>query len=227
MMKKKTTKRVSNSNRLSPSYRFFRSLKDEPTITTSFNDRNDRINRVRPVKDILVINTFFAPDALLDVGKTSPAESITYDTFPITKDQKEWPFRIEYIEQLLEVDHIWVVVVQPYYQDPTIGPLAVSNMSIDIVHIDSPCVICQDTLGYTPGPPILTEKGLIDLEKEIGITGRIGEVCIYSRNSNTNIDITHCNILPYGLKLYNATFYHKDVAQLYVDSLSTHLARHN
>lgn len=228
MTKKKTTKRVSNSNRLSPSYKFCRALRDDPAVTALFKDRNDRINRVSPVKDILVIDTYFSTVKAVDVEKNIDGTD-TYSTFPITKHQKEWPFRVEYVEQLLEVDNIWVVIVEPYYQDPSTGPLSISNISIDVTHIRNPIVVCCESsiFDINQYPPLRTEKELLTLEKEMGFGKHpTGSTFVCGENAKT-LEIAHCNILPYNLRIYNATFYHREVAQLYVDSLSAHLGRYN
>jgi len=225
MTKKKTTKE-SSSSRLSESYRFKRALRDTPAVSALFKDRNDRVNRIRPIKNVLVFETSplepFMQRVDVVVDRT---ESLA--GHPITEDQKDWPFRIEYIEQLLEVTDVWTVVVQPYYQDPTIGPLGISDISIDVTHIKDPVV--SHTYGsgrdLQQGAPMTTEAELMGLERIGILSPHHGTIFLRERYSDKGIDIMHCNILPYRLGFYNATFYRREVAQLYVDSLSEHLRK--
>jgi len=219
-----------SSKRLSDKYRFIRTLGSIPAITKAFRERDSRINRVHPVKDVAIIEpVLLSPFEFVEAQ--AGIIKVEQPRILITHYDTDWPFRIEYIEQLLDVEDIWVVVAKhveethcvdtPY--DPHRGT------SLDMIHIQRPNVLLGvERPGGTCKKLVPTEKQLRELEDDKPrIIRSVEEIWIEGSRPEQVIDLFECNILPKRLAMYNCTFYNRDVAHLYLESLSEHLKRYN
>lgn len=226
-MKMKTLR--ESSKRLSKKYKFKRNLSSQPAITAAFRERDSRINRVSPVKDIVIleplsIETLVSGD---HVGKPPPSAAIT-------KTDTDWPFRVEYVEQLLDVDCVWVVIADG--RSPTGSyasssgsaiPLDIGGINLDLIKVESPYVIKGDVRPIGTGRKLIgTEKALRGLEApEPRLIRSVEHIWVQGKRPDQCVDIYLCNILPHHLTMYNCTFYNRDVAHLYLESLSEHIKR--
>lgn len=230
MTKQKTLR--ESSKRLSKRYKFKRTLATRPSIVSQFRERDERINRVAPVKDVLIWEPMdlpaFDPDKGMDAMTTIDAPP----TIRINRDKTHWPYRIEYIEQLLEVKQIWVVVADGRSPRSSYAsssgsavPHSVGGINLDMITIDNPKIMVGGVGHFRQ--PMVREKEMRDLEKGIKPSTMIyGSDSVWIEGApNQCIDIYLCNILPQSLTMYNCAFYHRDVAHLYLDSLSEHIKR--
>ncbi len=229
MTKQKTLR--ESSKRLTKRYKFKRTLATRPSIVSQFRERDYRINRVRPVKDVLIWEPMDLPK--FDLSK--PTDDVVIDRPPtvrISRDDTRWPFRIEYIEQLLDIKQLWVVVADGRSSRSSYAsssgaaiPYNVGGINLDMITIDDPRLMVGGVGHYRQ--PIRHEKEMRDLEKGINPKSMLyGTDTIWVEGRpNQCIDLHLCNILPHNLTMYNCAFYHRDVAHLYLDSLSEHIKR--
>jgi len=231
----KTRTLRESSKFLSKRYKFIRTLGTKPKIKNAFDERDERINRIRPVKDILIYEPIEIPefDPTLD-----PSTVVIEDPrVPITQQDTNWPFRIEYIEQILDIDTLWVVVVdgrspQGSYSSSSGAatphtPVPGSGITLDLIKIEKPSVVVGDVRPIGQGRRALwCEKELRNLEEPGPRLIRSMEtIWIQGKRPEQYVDIYLCNILPNNLTMYNCTFYERDVAHLYMESLSEYIKR--
>ena len=213
-----------SSKRLSAKYKFKRLLGTAPHYAEAYADRDGRINRVSPVKSV----------AILEPVLLSLAGVYEQPRVNITPYNTDWPFRIEYIEQVIDVDDVWVVVAdgrnRSYKKTRAIEQVDDAHgISLDLIHIPDPKVVCGGArLIGDPRRTLFTEKQMKSLEAEQSLQTMIGQNAVWlesTKNPNQYINLHTCNILPHHLTPYNCSFYHRDVAHLYLDSLSAHFRR--
>lgn len=229
MTKQKTLR--ESSKRLSKRYKFKRTLATRPSIVKILHERDERINRVTPVKDVLI----WEP---MDLPVWDPANAnkpVTIEKPPsvrINREKTDWPFRIEFVEQLLDVSKIWVVVADGRAPKTSYAsssgsavPYNVGGINLDMVEIEKPKLMVGGVGHFRQ--PLGSEKEMRNLEKGIRPQSMIyGSDTVWIEGKpNQCIDIYLCNILPQSLTMYNCAFYHRDVAHLYLDSLSEHIKR--
>jgi len=231
MTKQKTMR--ESSKRLSKRYKFKRTLATRPSIVSQFRERDERINRVTPVKDVLI----WEPMDLPSYTPGTPTDSVVVDKPPtvrINREKTNWPFRIEFIEQLLDVKQVWVVVADgrsprgtPSYSSSSGSaiPHTVGGINLDMITIENPKLMIGGVGHYRQ--PLGSEKEMRDLEKGLRPKNMIyGSDTVWLEGKpNQCVDLYLCNILPQQLMMYNCAFYHRDVAHLYLDSLSEHIKR--
>ena len=230
MTKMKTLR--ESSKRLSTRYKFKRQLQLTPEVINAFSYRDERINRIKAVKDISIIEPL-----VYEVDDTGDIDDRTIPTIHITKNDTKWPFRIEYIEQILDVEELWVVIADRTNSKDGTGPTVEKSfnqhgISLDLLKIEKPRVVIGYDLGlHCKKRKILsTEKELRSCEDEYWkphsmLQGGYEPVWLQGKYPEQVVDLYLCNILPSNLSLYNATFYNRDVAHLYLDSLSESIKR--
>lgn len=234
------TKTLRESSKyLSDRYKFKRKLGTRPSVSNAFNNRDTQVNRVSSVKDVSIVEQLcpLPPSALSPLDDDQVTAPIMHPAIHIRKHNTEWPFRIEYIEQLLDVDEIWIVVydgrrrTRGGYSHTATGVASTfsDSISIEMVKISRPRVILGHVRSALPRQRQLlgTEKQLRAIEDsfENDANGLVNfqPVWIEGNRPTEWVDAFICNILPHSPTQYNTTFYNRDVAHLYLESLSEHV----
>lgn len=238
----KTRTLRESSKRLSERHKFKRKLDTQPYIMNALAQRDERINRVSPVKDILIYEPMNA-EPLTPIDPNAACETFTIDMPPrvrITRDNTNWPFRVEYIEQLLDIHTLWVVVADgrsPNSSYSSSSGSATSHdhaasigISLDLIKIEKPQVVLGEVQPLGNGRRTLwREKQLRELEEtgkpKTMVYGGAESIWVRGKRPDQVTDIYLCNILPKNLTMYNCSFYNRDVAHLYMESLSEHIKR--
>jgi hypothetical protein len=227
----KTRTLRESSKYLSKRYKFIRALSTRPDIKESLTERDERINHIRPVKDILI----YEPHTMEKLTPGEEPVTISDPTVRITRENTNWPFRIEFIEQILEVNQVWVVVadgrsIQGSYRMSSGGATThnpAEGITLDLIKVERPTVVsAEGPLLQNNRQEIYCEKGLRKLEepfKQRSFLNPHNRVFLQGRRPEQCVNIDICNILPHNLTLYNCTFFERDVAHLYMESLAEHI----
>lgn len=225
-----TTRTLRESSKyLSKQYKFLRKLGTDPSISRTLEERDEYINLIPSVKDVVILEPVVF-DPVIDPRQDISEVAIEQHRVFIDKHNTKWPFRIEFVEQLLDVNCIWVVTITSRAQATSYqasngaisGQSPTTGITVDMTAINDPTIhLMSPHKGpYWPSRPIMTEKHLRDLEKKAH-----QELVIRGDNPNQSIDAYDCNILPYRQSRYNCTFYNRDVAHLYLESVADFINR--
>lgn len=221
-----TTRTLRESSKyLSKQYKFLRKLGTDPSISSALEERDQYLNLIPSVKDAVILEPVVFDHPFIDPTQDISEITIEQHRVFIDRHDTKWPFRVEFVEQLLDVNCIWVVTVNTRSQSTAYqssngaisGQSPTAGFTVEMAAIHDPTIhLMSPNKGpYWPSRPIMTKKHLRDLEKKAH-----QEVVIKGDNPNQAIDAYECNILPYRQPRYNCTFYHKDVAHLYQESVS-------
>jgi hypothetical protein len=207
-MRKKILRKLGK--RFSDKYNFKRLLQTTPDLSKRYTKHETAVNSVRPIRQIPIfereIGAVYHPDAqqpaMCDIEIFGPGSG-------------EWPSRIKYAEQILDVyakgETAWVVRVCRENNSGDKTQVEVSEYRKPAVTIHYP-VVHDRPKDHSP---IFNEKELAKVDQN--------EFMSYFLVSQSEpippADLTQCGLIPHDSSLYNSTFHHKEIALLYADSL--------
>ena len=194
----------------SDKYNFKRLLQTTPDLSKLYTKHEDAVNSVRPIRQIPIfereLTAVFHPGA-------KAADVCDMEIFG--PGSGEWPSRIKYAEQILDVyahgETAWVVQVCREHDRG-------DKTKVEVLEYRKPAI----TLHY----PILRDqpsnRSPIFNDKELAKVDQNDFVSYFLVSQSEPIppaDLLHCGLIPNEASLYNSTFHHKDIALLYADSL--------
>lgn len=218
------------SKTFSKKYNFKRLLQTTPALSKLYNKREDAVNSIEPVKCVQIIDrkTIAAiPNSPVDMNNT-----VSLQIFG--PDGTEWPRRIKYAEQvpgLYEKGYecTWVVKIKsgdsnaPWSNDTT----WLGRVNVEVIRVSRPRVVTFYP-EYKNYPPNIAAKypeahhpvnpdtlNHIDENKFVSF--------FLSDGKAEPVPLEECGIIPTVDFCYNTTFYDREVAHLYADSLRTRL----
>ncbi len=209
-------------------YRFKRLLQTEPSVLRLYKKQEQAINSIPAVKDIAI----YEDDEPLWIPSSDPISPS--DTAPITllhRGNAEWPRRVMFAEQIPDLyeqhKDVWSVnlkvtgglaglgdksyeVQMKHFSFPII-----INLRRDVLNIQEYLKVDEQLLPRIDG----NEKmwfyliGYDDRKQEDGVT------------YDEPWEVRMCGVCPDSVTPFNATFYDRDVAHLYADSLRVEIQR--
>lgn len=197
-----------SGNTLTDQYKFKRLLKTSPAILRLYKQKFETIDSISAVKDI----------AIFDIDESADPNS--QQAILLSKNESGWPRRIEFPEQVAEIADkglsVWTIIfIREVSQN------AVPRGCLNIIQTENPAIgLAYDRLGpnrkFTP----IEENSLDNIEQTRHALFYLYDVLNVGDASNPRaIEMRTTGILPASISLYNATFYDRDVAYLYADSL--------
>jgi len=220
--------------RLTDEYLFKRRLSTSEEALAHYTDRDYAINSVKPVKEIVILDPGEAfphlnADGSIQVGDT-PSKLLSKNN-----PNFNWPFRIQYPEQILDTNEIWIVTADHRQGINAVynveSDALTQNIQIGIEYFQSPAVIFGTGRNYQSyrdfgeiGAFILDEKELkqLDYDPKSLLNDPYHIIDQGIGNTYKCIELAKTNICPVRDNYYNCTFYHREVANLYAESLHTY-----
>lgn len=206
ILRKKILRRLSKT--FGQKYNFKRLLQTTPTLSKLYTIHEDAVNSIKPIKHVQILPRLalraYDPNATVDINAACKVEIYG-------PNQKSWPCRIKYAEQILDVyKHnysAWVVRVGHYEQ---------AEGQVEIVEFKNPYIIFHYP-GIQNDPfhnkPIYNPKKLSRLDEN-------DFAPYFLASKTTNPTPLHlAGIIPNGQYIYNSTFYDREIAHLYAESL--------
>lgn len=199
--------------RFSEKYNFKRLLQTTPNLSKLYNKHEDAVNSIKPLKHVQLISLeemqAFGPESGVDINATCNIEIYG-------PGSGKWPCRIKYAEQILDVNHngysAWVVKIRQRVSE---------NATVTVLQYQKPGIatICYPLHTLRTTTPIYDLNKLARLDENNLIT-----YFLMSEADNKPIDLKTCSIIPDPvLYTYNSTFYDREIAYLYADSLQEQL----
>lgn len=200
------------SETFSKKYNFKRLLQTTPNLSKLYNRHEDAVNSITPIKRISLYNS--EKLAILD-----PNTDLFQEKFCNIRifgpSSKEWPSRIKYAEQILDVyttgKIAWVVRI--------CGNGQPGGMDIEIIEFRSPAITIHYPDKYDKPAnhyPILNQKKLARIDQNPYVSYfLISEHDEYDHP----INLRDCGLIPDGLNIYHSAFYDQNIAFLYAESL--------
>ena len=213
ILRRKILKKLGK--RFSKKYNFKRLLQTTPNLSKLYNEHEDAVNSIKPLKHVQLISLeemrAFALITDADINKTCNIEIYG-------PGSGKWPCRIKYAEQILDVNHngysAWVVKTWQ----------ARTNVTVDVLQYIRPCVTLYYPIQYAVPKdhhPIYNPNQLARIDEQPFLSYFLaGE----NRDNPVDlIDLRTCSIIPNGGDVYNSTFYDREIAYLYAESLQVQL----
>jgi len=202
--------------RFSKKYNFKRLLQTTPNLSKLYNKHEDAVNSIKPIRHVQLISLekiqAFDPEVILDVNATCSVE--TYGP-----GSGNWPCRIKYAEQILDINSngysAWVVRIRQS------GP---KDATVDVLQYQKPFITTIYPVSWDASN---TNRPIYDANKLARID-QLDEnkfVTYYLMGENDKkpidpIDLRTCGIIPHSVLYgYYSTFYEREIAHLYADSL--------
>ncbi len=201
--------------RFSKKYNFKRLLQTTPNLSKLYNEHEDAVNSIKPVKHVQLISlenirAFSAEDSAINANTTCKIEIYG-------PGGGKWPCRIKYAEQILDVNHngysAWVVRIRQSSS---------TDATVDVLHYKKPCVTLYYPVRWDAPKnhcPISNPNKLTRIDENKFVSYfLIGEDC------DKPTDLRTCSIIPSGGgDTWNSTFYDREIAYLYAESLQTQI----
>ncbi len=196
------------SKKFGQKYNFKRLLQTTPNLSKLYNQHEDAVNSIEPIKHVTILQRTELmacdPNAVVDINAACAIEIYG-------PGQKSWPCRIKYAEQILDVRKhgysAWVVKIRQ---------LGAKDATVDVLQYASPYVILHYPVsGPADTHAIYNPNKLARIDEEPFVT-----YFLTGKNCDEPIDLMTCSIIPdQVLYTYNSTFYDREVAHLYAESL--------
>lgn len=207
-------------------YRFKRLLQTEPSVLRLYKKQEQAINSIPAVKDIAI----YEDDESFCVPSSYPISPD--DVAPVTllhRGNAEWPRRVRFAEQIPELYNqnkaVWSVNLG------VIGGLTAATSNADKTY--------EVHVRYTDFPIIINRRqGVISSQAYLKVDEKLlpkidgnDKIWFYlsghdDRTTESEpLEVKLCGICPDKLTPFNATFYDRDVAYLYADSLRVEIKR--
>lgn len=215
MMRKKTLRKLGKT--FTKKYNFKRLLQTAPDILNRYTRHEDAINSIKPYKHIQIfdlepIRAYNDADSAISVHDT-----VDFETFG--PGASEWPQRIKYAEQILDIYsnnyYVWAVEICGSAEDRKSPNVEVTRYQKPTIAHHSP--IMRDMPQRHNCRPIFSKKALATLDQNHEDTAYF--LIDDADNTNTVSHLRECGLIPDGFNIYGATFYNKEIAYLYADSL--------
>jgi len=198
--------------RFSKKYNFKRLLQTTPNLSKLYNEHEDAVNSIKPIKHVQLISReeirAFDPITDADINKTCSIEIYG-------PGSGEWPCRIKYAEQVLDVNYngysAWVVRIQQ----------ARTNAIVDILQYTRPCITLYYPIQHDAPKDhsaIYNPNRLVRIDEHEFLS-----YFLAGKNRDKPTDLRTCSIIPSGCDTYNSTFYDREIAYLYAESLQVQL----
>ena len=192
----------------SKQYNFKRLLQTTPNLSKLYNVHEDAVNSIQPIKYVQILQRTelraYDSDVIVDINAACDIEIYG-------PGQKSWPCRIKYAEQILDVyKHnysAWSVRV---------GHIDQPKGRVKIVEFKNPFVtLYYPTFRESPrhNRPIYGAKKLSRLDQNDYVTHFL------SGKTSDPASLQRCGIIPNGRHIFNSTFYDREIAHLYAESL--------
>jgi len=194
----------------SKKYNFKRLLQTTPDLSKLYTRHEAAVNSVHPIRQIPIFER-----EELKVYHAGAKASDVCDMEIFGPGSGEWPSRIKYAEQILDVhahgETAWVVQV---CREGNTG----DKNKVEVLEYRKPAV----TLHY----PILRDQpsnhAPIFDEKKLRKVDQNDYISYFLVSQSENLppsNLIECGLIPNGYDIYNSTFHHKEIALLYADSL--------
>ena len=205
-------------------YRFKRLLQTEPSVLRLYKKQEQAINSIPAVKDIAI----YEDDEPLWIPSSDPISPS--DTAPITllhRGNAEWPRRVIFAEQIPELYNqnkdVWCVNLKVSGGLRASAGLEDKSYEVEIRHMAFPVIInLRRNVLLVQEYLKVDEKLLpkIDSNERMWfyLTG-------HDRTNGDPWEVKMCGVCPDPVTPFNATFYDRDVAHLYADSLRVEIQR--
>ncbi len=209
-------------------YRFKRLLQTEPSVLRLYKKQEQAINSIPAVKDIAI----YEDDEPLWIPSSDPISPS--DTAPITllhRGNAEWPRRVMFAEQIPELYNqnkdVWCINLKV---TGGLAGLGDKSYEVEIQHITFPIIInLRRNVLLVQEYLKVDEKLLpkIDSNEKMwfylsGYDDRKGDDL---SGKTQPWEVRMCGVCPDSVTPFNATFYDRDVAHLYADSLRVEIQR--
>ena len=203
-------------------------MKTEPSALRLYKQQEQSINSIPAVKDIAIyehdsIAVMPYDAAACDVSSIAPIVRLS-------RGEALWPRRIEFAEQIADINniggHVWAVNLyvssSALYSDSNSKSYAVS-----IKRIEHPYIVASESgaSGLFPQykPVQRKQLSMIDVYDEQVFF----YMCSYDElfrkqeidKKDAPWDVWSCGVVPNPMTPFNATFYDREVAHLYAESL--------
>ncbi len=205
-------------------YNFKRLLQTTPDLSKKYQQHDDAINSVVPVKHIQLLD--YNGPILPTTSAISPKDTIDVEVFG-PGQQEEWPRRVKYAEQIPELNNqnyiVWVVRIIEMSEHPIQTPWQ-EHVETDVVRVARPTVVTYWPDSVNPAVPTAAHRPVnpVKLPK---IDQQ--EFCAYFLSDGNDqlrpLQLEHCGIIPHIRLNFNATFYDQEVANLYAKSVTFQL----
>lgn len=226
----KTLRKLDKGKTFTEQYKFKRLLKTEPSVLRLYKIQEKAINSIPAVKDIAIYESqsilpFPVPG---EYGEVGPGDAAPFTR--LHRGEANWPRRIEFAEQIPDISnkggHVWAVSLHVTGGEPIgAGTNIGKNYHVNVKHMTYPLIVTSKRgAGVFPNYEIVDTKllpGIDDNEhvffylcdwEEINKEPSI-------RASEAPWDVWSCGVCPNEISPFNATFYDREVAHLYADSL--------
>ena len=207
-MRKKILRKLGKS--FSDKYNFKRLLQTTPDLSKLYSKHEDAVNSVRPIRQIPLFER--EPCAVYHPDAQQPAMR---DIEIFGPGAGEWPSRIKYAEQILDVyangETAWVVQVCRENNTGDKTQVEVSEYRKPAVTTHYP-VLHDQPKNHTP---IFNEKELSKVDQNQFMSYFL----VSQSEPIPPADLANIGLIPNETSLYNSTFHHKGIALLYADSL--------
>ena len=194
----------------SDKYNFKRLLQTTPDLSKLYSKHEAAVNSVRPIRQI----PLFEREELRVYHAGAKASDVC-DMEIFGPGSGEWPSRIKYAEQILDVyangETAWVVQVCRENNTGDKTQVEVSEYRKPAVTTHYP-VLHDQPKNHSP---IFNEKELAKVDQNQFMSYFL----VSQSEPIPPADLTRIGLIPHEASLYNSTFHHKDIALLYADSL--------
>lgn len=210
-------------------YRFKRLLSTDPEIIQRYKTHEDAVNSVTPIREAAILDR----EEPICVPKFSdnlcydPSTTATHSFLRISPGDQQWPRRVVFAEQIPDLYRhqcsMWVVLLEgpyPKYQGSSSHEWQ-GHPIVEVIRIDRPSVVLLYPSSPTRHTTTVDPTKLCNLDKN-----NFAKYFVEGDRQDGGDDpigLDDCGIIPSGQRLLNTTFYDREVATLYADSLRKHL----
>ena len=206
-------------------YKFKRLLKTEPSVLRAYKQQELSINSIPAVKDIALYD-----DDLVVCPSPRGSEEISPDMASVSllsRGEARWPRRIEFAEQITDINktgrHVWAVNLHVRLAAQT--ETGNRDYIVNVRRIETPYIVeATYNSAIFPQYSPVNAKNLSAIDKDnktfyyLCSRKELFTEPTLERN-DTPWDVWSCGIVPNGMSPFNATFYDREVAKLYAESL--------